>query len=239
MVIPSTPPESVAYDLDPARLVELAESGRMELLQTELQALADALSIDLAIDRTRPALDADASYAINGLGTGVDRAGRTFYLGRFQTWTVGISGSIPLTNDAAESDLRRAVLVRMQRLASLDARKQTVRQEVLDAVDRVASAWQRILASQQSSILAGRTLDAEQRQFDAGTRTSTDVLDSAARLADAQSAEVAALADYRIALVDLAVATGTVLGESGVMWEQTPAPALSGDRMWGLQPDKR
>lgn len=238
MVVPTTPPEVAAYDLPAEKLIGLAESGRMELLQTELQVLADALNIDLASDRTRPALDADASYSFNGLGTGLDRAGTSLGGRKFQSWTVGLTGNMPIDNRAAEADLRRAILVRLQRLGSLDARKQTIRQEVLDAVDRVASAWQRIMASQQSAILAGRTLEAETRQFDAGVRTSTDVLDAAARLADAQSSEVRALADYRIALVDLAVATGTVLGESGVTWEAMPAPPLSGDRLHGMRPVK-
>ena len=52
-----------------------------------------------------------------------------------------------------------------------------------------------------------------------GSRTSTDVLDAATRLADAQSAEIRALADYEVAKIDLAVATGTVLGASAVGWE--------------------
>lgn len=65
-------------------------------------------------------------------------------------------------------------------------------------------------------LAAARTYEAEQRQFDAGSRTSTDVLDAAARLADAQSSEIRAIADYQIAQVDLAFATGTVLGQGQV-----------------------
>jgi len=101
----------------------------------------------------------------------------------------------------------------------------------------VASAWQRITAAQLASVLATRTLEAESRQFDRGARTSTDVLDAATNLADAQTSEVVAIGDYRISLVDLAVATGTVLGGAGVSWEETPPPPLSGNR-WqgGLRP---
>lgn len=93
-----------------------------------------------------------------------------------------------------------------------------IRQEVLDSVDSVQSSWQRILAARQSAIAAGRTLDAERRQFDLGARTSTDVLDAATRLAEGQLAEIRALADYQIALVDLSFATGTLLGAARVDW---------------------
>ena len=50
---------------------------------------------------------------------------------------------------------------------------------------------------------------------------NTDVLDAAFRLSDAQSREVRALADYQIAKVDLAFATGTLLGKAKLQWEPT------------------
>jgi len=68
-------------------------------------------------------------------------------------------------------------------------------------------------------VLAARTLEGEQRQFEVGIRTSTDVLDAAAQLANAQSREVRALADWQIALVDLAFATGTTLGGARVAFD--------------------
>jgi outer membrane protein len=225
---PVSEPVVQDYALDARALVEVALAGRMELLEAELGLLADAVNIDLARNATLPQLDLTGSYAVNGVGTGAGstlaRTGRA----DVQSYSVGVQGSIPLGNAAAEADLRRAVLTRLQRLATRHAREQLVRQEVLDAVDRVRSGWQRILASRQATILAGRTFEAEQRQFDAGRRTSTDVLDAAARLAEAQSAEIRALTDYQIALVDLAVATGTVLGHGGVEWRPAaPQPGLA------------
>jgi len=67
------------------------------------------------------------------------------------------------------------------------------------------------------------------RQFNVGERTSTDVLDAATRLGDAQSREVIALAEYEISQVDIAFATGTLLGMERVRWDVddgsvTPTP---------------
>ena len=70
-------------------------------------------------------------------------------------------------------------------------------------------------------MLAARTLQGEERQFDVGLRTSTDVLDAQSRLADAQSREVQALSAYQIALIDIAFATGTLLGQSKVEFEES------------------
>jgi len=107
----------------------------------------------------------------------------------------------------------------VQRLATRDARRQAIRTEVFDALDSLTQSWQRILAARLETVLAARTLAAEERQFDVGLRTSTDVLDASASLADAQSREVAALSSYQIALVDLAFATGTSLGAAGIRFE--------------------
>lgn len=76
-----------------------------------------------------------------------------------------------------------------------------------------------ILAARQSVILAAAVLQSEQRIFDTRDRTSTDVLNAAAQLADAQLAEIRALADYQISQVDLAFATGSVLGSAQVRWD--------------------
>jgi len=52
------------------------------------------------------------------------------------------------------------------------------------------------------------------------------VLDAATRLAAAQLSEAQALADYQISQVDLAFATGTLLGASRVSWQPAPDPSL-------------
>lgn len=229
-VVTITQPSPVEFAFDGAALCELAAANRMELLEAELALLADAVNIDVARNATLPALNLDGSYSFSGLGTTFSGNNKNLASASFQSFTAGASGEIPIGNEAAEARLRRAVLARIQRLAGRDSRLQTVRQEVLNAVDQVGASWQRILAARQAAILAGRTLQGEQRQFDAGVRTSTDVLDAAARLVDAQSSEIRALTDYQIALVDLAVATGTTLGAARVDFEPLGSVLLRDER---------
>ena len=98
---------------------------------------------------------------------------------------------------------------------------------MLHAADQLDANWQRILAAQRRVILAARVVDLETRQFLQGLRTSTDVLDAQTRLADAQSSEIAAVPDYQIAQVDIAFASGTLLGAASVSWSPAsigPAP---------------
>lgn len=231
LIEPQTPPRPVEYLFDEGArqsLLATAESSRMELLELELRLLADAAQVRLAENQTNPRLDLDASYRLNGLGASAQDSFAVLRGADFATWSVGANLEVPLGNQGAKARLREAVLTRLQRLSSKEARQQTVRQDVLDAVGRLEAGWQSILATRQSTILSTRTLQAEQRQFDVGQSTSTQVLDAATRLAESQLAEIRAIVEYQIAQVELASATGTMLGASGVEW-QPLAPDAKGE----------
>ena len=219
IIVPTTEPNPRMLQLDRERLVDAALSQRMELLELELQLAVDASTIDFSRNQTLPLAVLDYRYNINGLGE--DFGGAYHVLGNksFEDHRIGLRVEAPLGNQAARSQLRRALLERVQRLATRRQREAQVTYEVLGAADQLEANWQRILAAQKRAVMAARNLAAEQRQFDLGLRTSTDVLEAQARFADAQSAEVRAIADYQIAQVDLAFATGTVLGASRVHWE--------------------
>lgn len=233
-VVPETEPAPVEYLVDASALMSDAVQSRMEMLEIELRLLADAASIELDRNQLMPRLDLDATYRINGLGASSQDSFRTLGKNKFEDWSIGATLEVPLGNEAAKSRLRADLLARIQRLATRESREQTVRQEVLDAIDAIEAGWQRILASRQSTVLAARALAAEQRQFDVGGSTSTNVLDAATRLAEAQLSEIRALADYQIAQTDLAEATGTLLGAAHVQWaprdlDDTPAGGRPSD----------
>ncbi len=214
---PATDPNPLGLTLDGVKLSEQAVVNRMEMLELELQLAIDSSDVDFSKNAALPLFVVD--YGYNAQGTGTDASGAYGAIGNNDSFNIGLRAEIPLGNEAAESRVRAAILQRVQRLATREARKQAIRTEVFDALDALTQSWQRILAARLESVLAARTLAAEERQFDVGLRTSTDVLDASASLADAQSREVLALASYQIALVDIAFATGTSLGAAHIRWE--------------------
>ncbi|MSQ91254.1 MAG: TolC family protein [Phycisphaerales bacterium] len=219
----ATDANPVNLQFDDQRLLAAAMSGRMELLEVELQLLIDAEQIDLARNAALPNFVVGYQYQFLGDSSSLGSAYSSMGDGDNGVFTA--TATIPLGNEAAKSRISRAILTRLQRLGTREARKQSITQEVLNAADSVENTWRRILAARFEAILAGRTLDGEKRQFDVGVRTSTDVLDASARLADAQSREVDALAGYQIALIDLAFATGTTLGSAGIVLPESVDPA--------------
>lgn len=215
---PASDPNPMGLTLDGGVLSEQAVANRMEMLELELQLAIDSSEVDFRRNAALPLFVVD--YGYNAQGPGTDAGDAYGAIGDADSFNVGLRAEIPLGNEAATSRVHAAILARVQRLATREARRQAIRTEVFDALDALTQSWQRILAARLETVLAARTLAAEERQFDVDLRTSTDVLDASASLADAQSREVAALASYHIALVDLAFATGTSLGAARIRFEE-------------------
>ena len=218
VLVPLTEPDPVRYDTDHSQLVRIAMDSRMELLELQIQLLQDASSVDYARNQALPLASLGYTYNITATEDSRDEALDLLYSSDFTGHRLNAQMVIRIGNQAAKSRIRQALYQRRQRLASRKDREAMIEWEVLNAIDLVEANWQRILAARQNSILNGHLYEAEKRQFDLGTRTSTDVVDAQTTFANAQIAEISALAEYQIALVDLAYATGTILGAARIQW---------------------
>jgi outer membrane protein TolC len=223
-IIPATPPTPQYFNINPQRLVQRAMEGRMELLESELNIAQAAADIRVARNGMLPLVTLQYNYTINGLGSSLDDSFNMVGDADFRDHFVGLQVEIPLGNEAARSNLRRAMLRRLQELATREQRELQIRQEVLTAADRLELNWQRILAARQRVRLNQRLVEQQIEQFEQGLQTSTEVLQAQSDLANAQLSEIAALADYQITQVDIAFATGTLLGKSRILWEPVPPP---------------
>jgi outer membrane protein TolC len=217
ILIPETSPTLVEFKFDRKQLAQRALEGRLELLELELKLAADLTKIDYLRNQTLPMFMLDYTYGSLGrdtssFGGAVDQT----VSGNYSDWSLGMRMEIPLTNELRRAQLDRAVQERLQRLTSQQLRELTVRREIYDALDQVDQNWQRILAARQNVLLAGLNYDAELKQFREGLRTMTEVLENLTRLGEAQLREVRAIGDYQVSLIDLAFATGTLLGHSRV-----------------------
>jgi outer membrane protein len=218
-LIPTTEPNPVHFEINGDNMISKAVDNRMELLELELQLAQDSDNINYYKNQTFPSLGFEYRYSINGLGSSRRDSYDLLRENNFHDQRFGLALSIPLGNGAARSRLRQATYERAQRLANRDTKKAQIKSEVLNQIDNLEASWQMILAARQTTIYYDQQYQAEKRQYELGTVKSTDVLTAQTDLAEAQRAEICALADYQIALVDLAYATGTTLSAAKVQWE--------------------
>ncbi|MCH9699639.1 MAG: TolC family protein [Gammaproteobacteria bacterium] len=214
--IPESQPTLLSFTFDRQQLINKALQGRLELLELELKLAADAVKIDYLENQTLPMFMLDYKYGVLGRGDDFSDAYDDAFSGDFNDWSIGFKVEIPVTNQARKSRLSRAVQQRLQRLKTQQLKELSVRREIHDVLDTLEQNWQRILANRQIVILAGTNYDAEVKQFQAGIRTMTEVINALNKLGDAQIKEIKAISDYQISLIDLAYATGTSLGYSQV-----------------------
>jgi outer membrane protein TolC len=221
VVVPTTEPDPVLYELDRQRLTASAVENRMEMLEVELQIAQDLSTVQYYENQALPLVSLDYTYRLNGLGAVRSDAYDMMTKMGFTDSVAGLQVVVPLGNEAAKNRLLEAQYRKRQRLVTKENRRIQIEMEVLGAIEQLDANWQSILAARQNAILAGRVYEAEKRQFQAGLRTATDVLDAQAKFANAQSAEITSLTEYQIAQVDLAYATGTLLGAAKVQWSAT------------------
>ena len=222
---PESQPRFLQVKLDADALADRAVRDRMEILEAELNLLQQAVNVRLARNQLLPLLDLQYRYNANGLG---ESSGDSFDLltdNDFADHSIGLNLEIPLGNQAARSRLRAALAQRQQSLANRQFREQNVRAEVYLSVQNLEQTWQAILAARQRVFAESRVLDSEIRKFERGESDSEDVRLARDRLTQAQDQEIRAVRDYQISQIDLAAATGTILGAASVDWTPVNPPA--------------
>ncbi len=219
VIIPSSPPDPVRYELDRNNMVKHALENRMEMLELELQLAMDSLNIEYNKNQALPDFRLDLRYNINGLGGDRGDAYDMLSKNDYHDYRVGFNVIVPLGNKKARSQLRQLIYERAQRLASKENKEAEIKNDVLGQIDTLEASWQAILASRQNTILSDEQYRAEKRQYELGLVNSTDLLKSQTDLAEAQRAEIEAITTYQIALIDLAYYSGTLLGAAKVEWE--------------------
>ena len=215
-LIVTSRPNPARIVIDRKAALATAAQNRMELLALELQLAADSLSVDVARNQKLPRLALDYTFRYLGVGNKFSRALDLLGSQDFADQSIGLTLEVPLGNQARVARYEKAVLLRALDLATREQQYQLIERQVLDTIDQLEEAWQRILAARQETLLAAHNFQAEQRQFILGVRTSTDVLIAADFLAEAQIRELDALSTYEIAKIDTAFVTGTLLGDGRI-----------------------
>lgn len=139
-------------------------------------------------------------------------------------FTAGLSFSQQLGNRTAKARHLAARATRQQAAAAVANLQQLVRMDVRLAANQVERARQQIGATAATRTFQEQTVAAERERFDVGSSTALLVAQAQRDLLAAQIAEVEAIVGYRIALVGLYYAEGSLLERRGVKIAGSVAP---------------
>ena len=192
---------------------------RPDVLQSRLALERQNIQLKYNRNQLFPSLDVIGTYGHNGLDTTYGRALGDLGVGDNPRHSYGIELSIPLGNRAARNAYKASKAFKEQALLQLKKLEQTVMVTIDDAVGQVKTSFERVGATRQARLFAEAALDAAEKKLANGKSTSFEVLSLQRDLTAASSAEIRALADYNIALANLASSEGTTLERNRIDME--------------------
>jgi HAE1 family hydrophobic/amphiphilic exporter-1 len=230
-LIPETTPEAlVAANARPPDFEESlrrALSSRPELAASDINIEMSRINQMFYRDQTKPKIDAVATFSAAGLAGRVQEINfgelgdlfptevpahlvggnwdslSNIWAGRYPTFRIGVSISLPLRNReaaansaAARADGRRLEAIKNQREMFVEA-------DVRNALERWHSARVRYDSAVIAREAAEEQYASEQRQFQAGVSTMFLVFERQSRFIAARSGEVRARADLAAAIADM------------------------------------
>jgi len=213
-------------------LVQIAVSRRPDLEQTRINIENAKIGLKGSRSQLLPSLDLQAAFQHNGLSGSINellapglapRVVDMYFVGGYGTamaqllrrnfpdYSLGFQLNIPIMNRSARADMALDMLNIRQ--AELNAQRQVNQMlvDVRNAVIAIQNAQARYEAARKERVLQEQTLDAEQKKYALGASTVFFVIQYQRDLAQAQSNEVAASAQYAKARVDLERVTGQTL----------------------------
>jgi outer membrane protein TolC len=217
------------------QLVELALRDRPDIEQTRVNLENTKIALAGSRSQLLPSLDVQASFQNNSLagelnkltrpGTGavIPRLADAFFIGgygnalgqivrrNFPDYSVGFSLNVPIRNRVAQADYIRDRLTLRQQELNQQRQINELRVSIQNAVTALTQARARYLATVKERQLQEQTLDAENKKYALGASTAFQVVQTQRDMAQAQAAEVAALAAYSRARTQLDLATAQIL----------------------------
>jgi outer membrane protein TolC len=132
-------------------------------------------------------------------------------------YNVGFTLSLPLRNRAAQGAWAQQELQQRQNELAVQKEVNQIRMDVQNGLIAVKNARARYQTAKVASDVAQQVLDAEQKKYELGASTSYLVVQHQTDLATARQAEVAAVAAYAQAKLQLDQATGTILDSNNIV----------------------
>lgn len=184
------------------------EEARLRLEQNRLQTVVTANGLlprlDVFVQLTKTGFGSSFGEAIEGLGD------------RTHEVTAGLSFEQLLGNAAAEAQHLRATLQQERAARAVQNLESLARMDVDLALVEIERARQQIAASADTAAQQARVVEAERARLEVGEGTALLLAQAENALLQAQLAEAEAQVAYRIALVRLYAAEGSLLQRRGV-----------------------
>lgn len=216
-ILPTTIPagDAAAID-DTSDRLALAQRLRPDLNEARIRLDQGRLETILTRNGLLPRLDLFITLGKSGFANTFSDSFKNLDEDAYDAG-VGVSLSQAIGNRAARGRDLAARASREQAVAAVSNLEQMVTLDVRLAINEAERLRQQIAATAATRAAQEQTVEAEQERFNVGASTALQVAQAQRDLLIAEIAEVEALVNYRIALVQLHLAEGSLLERRGVV----------------------
>jgi outer membrane protein TolC len=188
-----------------------------DFLIQEQKFKQEELKVGVAKNQLLPELDLKTAYGFNGLGNDTSQSWDMIADKIFPSWSVGLELSMPLGINIKGRNLYKAAQLSLREayLNVNSTQKQIA--NTLDIAIQKAQAWRLSIQSYQTVVNYNQELLKTQLQrLKAGVVEGEKVLEVEADLLDSQQDLASALTQYRRALLEVELSSGSILKNRGV-----------------------
>ena len=215
LVVPSDAPLDVPIEFSMFDLLLTAMDRRPEMRQAVLGLDDTSIRLGVAKNALLPQLNLRLQTRFSALEDDYSSAYDDAYDGQFIDYLLGLQFEFPLGNRVAEAQVRQRTLERLQATTSYQNTAQQVAQEVFRSFRNVSTNYKLISQARTTKIAAAESLRTFNVQLEKTLTYDVNNLNLALQrqdsLAQAERAEIQALADYNNSLANLYAAIGTAL----------------------------
>jgi len=201
---------------DLADRLQLAEQSRPDLREAQLRQEQDTLETVVTRNGLLPRLDLFITLGKTGYADSFSGAVRDLDDDGYDA-SVGLSLSAYLGNRSAKGANLAARATAREAAEAVANLVQVIKLDVRLAANEVERTRQQIGATAVTRSLQEETVASERQKYDVGASTGLLVAQAQRDLLVAQIQEVSAVVDYRIALVRLYLAEGSLLERRGIL----------------------
>lgn len=200
---------------DVAERIELGKRARPDLNQAWLQLDRNELQTIRTQNGLLPRLDLFMNLGRSGFATTIENSLSNLDSGNYD-FTAGVRFSTFLGNREAQARDLAARANRQQARESVENLSQLTELDIHLAANEVERVRQQIAASAATRKLREQTVEAENERFQVGASTALQVAQAQRDLLESRIAEVDAMIGYRVALIELYLAEGSLLQRRGI-----------------------
>lgn len=216
-IVPSTPPTRDQIQFRWEEINDTAQSRRPDLVELNLVLMADQKRLVQNRNAAQPQLDAIALQEWNGLSGRVLGGNQlSSGLGDNNSWTMGVSFSVPLSLRKSRAQVRNQELLIARDRANIQQNLHQIEHQLATSLRTIDQSFLQYEAFRDARQAAKENLEVRVPRLFTGNENFLNFLQGVTDWGNAVASEAQSLATYNTELAGLERQTGTILETHGI-----------------------